>query len=233
MRPRAFSLVELLVVIAIMAVLMAVLLPTLGRSRAVARRTTCLSQVRALQIAHWMYMEANDGRLAEINDSGNPAASWVTTLGAYYGKPLVRRCPTDDSPYWPEGGPLPGTLTMHRGTSYGINNYLSSLNVNARYTRLSRVPRPFATIHFVHMATLGNSAGADHVHPDDWWVAANPAASPALAAAEMATAAHGGPARAWTAVSAYGYLDGHAETAPFRDVFTNLTQNNFNPAVAR
>lgn len=232
MRARAFSLVELLVVIAILAVLMAILLPSLGNARAAARRTACLAQVRSLQTAHWMYMSNNDYRFVEVDDSGNIQLSWITTLSSYYGKPLICRCQTDDSPYWPEGTPLPGAGTF-RKTSYGINNYLTSLNVTSPFTRLSQVPRPAATVQFVHMATRGNSAGADHVHPDEWWIAALPSAAPANAAAEMATSAHGGAPRTADAVTNYGFLDGHAETLKFRDVFTNLTTNNFNPAVAR
>ena len=104
--------------------------------------------------------------------------------------------------------------------------------MSSPYTRLTQVPRPAATVQFVHMATQGNSAGADHAHPDDWWVAAQPTAAPALAAAEMAINIHGGPTRSWEAVANYGFLDGHAETARFKEVYTNLARNNFNPAVA-
>jgi prepilin-type N-terminal cleavage/methylation domain-containing protein/prepilin-type processing-associated H-X9-DG protein len=230
MRTRAFSLLELLVVVAIIGLLMSVLLPALSKSRATARRTVCLVQMRSLELAHWMYMSNNNWHFVDIDDSGHDELSWTTTLSSYYGKPLITRCTTDDSPHWPGGTPLPGG--KYRRTSYGINNFLSSLNVAAPYTRLSHVPRPAATVHFVHMATRGNSAGADHGHPDDWWIPANPGAAPTLAAAEMATSAHGGTARTWDAVTNYGFLDGHAETRSFRNVFSTLTNNNFNPAVA-
>ncbi len=233
MRTRAFTMLELLVVVAVIAVLSAILLPGLSNARASARKASCLSQMRALEMAHWMYMGSNNGRFVEINDSGDKSLSWITILSTCYGKPLICRCQTDDSPYWPGGTPLPGSTTLFRQTSYGINNYLTSLNVDSPYTKLLQVDRPSATVHFVHVATRGNSAGADHVHPDDWWVAASPESAPILAATEMATNAHGGTARSWDAVTNYGFLDGHAETKRFREVFTNLTNNNFNPAVAR
>jgi prepilin-type N-terminal cleavage/methylation domain-containing protein len=55
-----FSLVELLVVVGIVAVLVALLLPVLGRARAEANRVACMSNLRQLLQAQLMY--ANDSR---------------------------------------------------------------------------------------------------------------------------------------------------------------------------
>jgi prepilin-type N-terminal cleavage/methylation domain-containing protein/prepilin-type processing-associated H-X9-DG protein len=52
-----FTLVELLVVVAIIAILASLLLASLGRGKAAARRTTCISQLRQWNLALSMYMD--------------------------------------------------------------------------------------------------------------------------------------------------------------------------------
>ena len=55
-----FTLIELLVVVGIIAVLAALLLPALGRSREVARRTACMNQIRQTVMALGMYTDENN-----------------------------------------------------------------------------------------------------------------------------------------------------------------------------
>jgi prepilin-type N-terminal cleavage/methylation domain-containing protein len=60
MSRKAFTLIELLVTITVIAVLIAILLPTLSHARSVSRRTVCASNLRQLGIASLEYLDYND-----------------------------------------------------------------------------------------------------------------------------------------------------------------------------
>ena len=62
-KKRAFTLIELLVVIAVIAVLMAILIPTLSRSREQGKRASCLNNLKQLTLAWIMYADENDDKL--------------------------------------------------------------------------------------------------------------------------------------------------------------------------
>lgn len=73
-RSQAFTLLELLVVVSIIALLVAILLPTLAAARGVARATQCLSHHRQIGIGLHSYAADNDERLP------SPVHTWVGTV---------------------------------------------------------------------------------------------------------------------------------------------------------
>jgi prepilin-type N-terminal cleavage/methylation domain-containing protein len=80
-KPRAaFTLVELLVVIGIIALLVAILMPALSRSREQAIRTQCSSNIRQWGIAYQMYANANRGYFPY---NGKAVTPWCPVPGQH------------------------------------------------------------------------------------------------------------------------------------------------------
>ncbi|HEV8379439.1 MAG TPA: type II secretion system protein [Tepidisphaeraceae bacterium] len=148
---RGFTLVELLVVIAIIALLIAMLLPVLGRAKEQANRIVCLSNHKQLVMAMAFYCNDNKGYLPHCNWLGQETAArcpgWLYDatknfggtfkneqdlatggLYRYLRSPKIFRCPFDPPPY---DRPR---ATVHPITSYGFNG-----SVNG-YGRSSPVP---------------------------------------------------------------------------------------------
>ena len=134
-----FTLIELLVVIGIIALLAALLLPTLGRAKSKAYNTVCVNQLKQLGAAARLYADDNDSRMpkAEILptmpvDPQNPLPRICDGLGSYVGKAggtnsaAVFKCPTDNL-----------QMFERQGSSYEWNTELNGRRIDE--TRSSNV----------------------------------------------------------------------------------------------
>jgi len=246
MRARAFTLIELLVVVSIIALLIGILLPALGRARHAAQVTQDLSQLRQMETAHHAYMTDNGGTLINAGlphgtASTSQELAWITSLRDYYRDELVARSPLDESPHWPGGEPVPNTPGQaYRQTSYGINNFLSDVKRNGRnpwggsaWTALDRIivkRSPTELVHFLPMAYEGDFAGADHPHAESWDAFGGGGDTVAkLAGRQVQLNAVGGEQGTFEARANWGYLDGHAETQAFGEVYQREDTNQFDP----
>jgi prepilin-type N-terminal cleavage/methylation domain-containing protein len=90
-RTKGFTLVELLVVIAIIALLIAILLPSLARARELSKRTVCGTQLKAVGGAAVMYGNDNAGSWMIPAHKGvtfdisipNDSINWTQRMGGH------------------------------------------------------------------------------------------------------------------------------------------------------
>ena len=133
---KAFTLIELLVVIAIIALLMAILMPTLRSAKNQARAVICKSNLNQWGKIFYLYTYDNDSRFMVWKQSGTPGGgTWIIPLMPYYetGGQKARLCPmatkTEN-----EGETIPARMAwdceidekIHKN-SYGINNWCYDL----------------------------------------------------------------------------------------------------------
>lgn len=176
LRRAAFTLVELLVVIAILALLIAILLPSLSASRRAARVTVCQSNLRGLMIAHAAYWTTHgESIVPSYNTDGvtvgpqHPLDGWACILdkeGFAHGSTAQ----TGNIFYCPETRPIAGLSDTQTGDDpekpQGFMDWPAILTLTENYA--TTIPQRGLTtnIRVSYWINAENSIGRPRlVHP--------------------------------------------------------------------
>ena len=163
-RRSGFTLVELLVVVGIVVILVALMMPALGRAREQARRVQCASNLRQVTIATLAYAGANRGTMPQPADWPHRPYDWIywgraqvnanlseSTIAPYLGRPVnpgVLRCPSDP---WEnrqnQASNVVGMPPYAYLCSYTMNRFVGSYGPGS--SRLQRVRNSSDKIMFV------------------------------------------------------------------------------------
>ena len=173
-QPPGFTLIELLVVIAMIALLLGILLPSLGRAREQARKIACLSNMRQMGVAVSAYLHDSDYRLPPSScHCEDPNDHWLRILAGYTRERLLFQCPSDkgkDFVDWDK--PLADQQGM-RYSSFAVNALLDPIHyrygarVN-KYNDVNNIRRPMDCIWISEAPDTENFSLADHIHPETW-----------------------------------------------------------------
>jgi prepilin-type N-terminal cleavage/methylation domain-containing protein len=177
MRYKSFTLIELLVVVAIIAVLIAILLPTIQGARAQALRIVCASNFKQVHLAFRMYVEDNNRSYPPWYVAKITTGPWISY--SYLSWANILSGEGGLTPYLPQQ--LSGTVsrvlicptekeTTRWGTSYGANarrfNFLwNSGPVPSWWLNDRDIETPE---RIVLVYCNGNNSGGGHPYDTDW-----------------------------------------------------------------
>ena len=167
----AFTLIELLVVIAIIAILAALLLPALSRAKEKANAACCLNNLKQWGLATQMFASENDDLLPKDGSPNGTSIDegWYNDLPRVIGLRAYK-----EMPWRTNASVAPGRSTWicpsnpRRSNGNNLFHYCLNEHVNGtgagKQTKLSRVPRPVATVWLFDNGGLAAVAQQNNVH---------------------------------------------------------------------
>ena len=101
---KGFTLIELLVVIAIIAILAAILFPVFARARENARRSSCSSNLKQIDLGFQQYIQDYDERFPLVAGGGSDTVTptdtsqgWAIQLQPYLKSSQIFQCPSESN----------------------------------------------------------------------------------------------------------------------------------------
>lgn len=142
-RQHGFTLIELLVVISIIAVLAAMLLPAVSTVKALARSSSCQSQLRQIGAAYVAYASDMDDLIPDAVGFGGGLSTthWTARVASYLELDTSKRSLLS-CPAW---NPEPGWWSNF---GYGVNTNLNKPDQPDQTNRINYGARTQAMVHF-------------------------------------------------------------------------------------